>query len=477
MCDNVVDRSQQAQSVRKRRNLSLWMSIGDVFAARGPLLLLLAVALFCEAGWLVFLAPTDELRYECYGLVFWLGSHATTLSSLQPGQCSFLFLGLTGPQAAFHILPKEYPPLTILVFSLPLLAPLPAYTLTFALFMTLVAAGICWLLARSGARRAALVFLLYLVLGTVAVAQERFDLLPAGCTLVCVLAAERQRWKIAYVALAVGILLKLYPVVMLPALFIAEQQATRSGAMAIQKTRFARGWEAVKRWRWRNALLCVLLVCVVMGGFALFNFTAALLDPLRYFLERPPQIESLASSVLWLGGYFGAPYTSSFGFGSLNLTSSLAHLILPSDTLLAVAGLLVVLWLQWRKRIDLPQTLVGLVCVLLTTGKVFSPQYLIWLFPLLAYVWVRGGTRKVWMYGWVVISVLTTLIYVGYYSHLSDPATAHLVVLTLPGFFEVIGLRNLLLLMTTLAFLLNWWNVRGANSQVSEQKHKHKLAS
>jgi len=46
---------------------------------------------------------------------------------------------------------------------------------------------------------------------------------PAGLTLLCVIAAEQRRWKLAYVALALSFLLKIYPLLLLPPLFLAEQ--------------------------------------------------------------------------------------------------------------------------------------------------------------------------------------------------------------------------------------------------------------
>jgi hypothetical protein len=219
-------------------------------------------------------------------------------------------------------------------------------------------------------------------------------------------------------------------------------------------------WENALSWSWRNCLLCVGLILVVMGGFALINFQDAILSPLTYFLNRPPQIESLAGSLIWLGGHFGTPYSLGFTFGSLNIDSSLARLISPVDTLLTVMGLLAVCWLQWRRRIDFAQALVGLVCVLIVTGKVFSPQYLIWLIPLLAYISARGQTNRLWMLSWAAISLLTTFIYIFYYSRLPDPQTAVQIIQTLPGFFELVALRNLLLAVTVLAYICGWWGVR-----------------
>lgn len=432
---------------------------------RVPLLLFLAIAICCEVALLTSLTPNeaDLAHYQCYGLTFWLGSHGAGL--LPPANCAFLFPPPSQPfipQPAFHMLPLEYPPLTILLFSLPLLAPLSAYALVFALLMTLTAGLVYWLLARSDARQAAPIFLLYLLLGAAGVFQERFDLLPAACTLICILAAGRGRWRMAYVALALGVLLKFYPIVILPALFLAEQRAwlKEPGEGAEQEARLSRVWTSIKGWHWSNSLLFAGLLIVVMGGFALLNVQDAIVSPLHYFLTRPIQIESLGGSVLWLGGHFGSLYHITFTFGSLNLDSGLASWISPVDTLLTVAGFLFVFWLQWRRRIDLLQATVGLLCVLMATGKVFSPQYLLWLIPLLAYAYARGKVSRAWMVCWATISLLTTFIYIFYYSRLTDPSTDAQVVLTLPGFFELVALRNLLLLGATLAFLGNWWKTR-----------------
>lgn len=425
----------------------------------------LTAVLFCEAAWLVSLTPTeaDLLHYECYSLTFWLGSHG---ANFLPGTaCAYLFHGIPTPPPSspspLHMLPLEYPPLAILPFSLPLLVPLPYYALSFVLFMTLVAGLIYWLLARSGPKRAAPVFLLYLVLGTAAIAQERFDLLPAACTLLCVLAAERGRWRTAYIALALGVLLKLYPIVMLPALFLAEQ--AQRERMTDQEVSLSSRWLHNKHWYWNNCLFCLGLLIAVTGGFALLNVQEAIISPLHYFLSRPPQIESLVSSAIWLGSYFNLPYTITFTYGSLNISSPLVNVVAPVNTLLTLIGILAVLWLQWRKQIDFAQTMVGLVCILIATGKVFSPQYLIWLFPLLAYVHARGQTRRIWMVSWAIISLLTTFIYIFYYSRLVDPQAAPQILQNMPSFFEVVALRNLLLLVNTLALLGGWWRARSTS--------------
>ncbi|HEX7736092.1 MAG TPA: glycosyltransferase 87 family protein, partial [Ktedonobacteraceae bacterium] len=205
---------------------SLWQAFLD---RRSPLAYVPMVAamvlLFCGASWQLFWDNTDAARYQCYTLAFWQGSQGTHLLSAH--QCRFLQqfgVPLNGV-APFHVLPFEYPPLTLSIFSLALAAPPVYYQIAFAIAMALVALLIYWLLLRFGPRGAALACAFYLVLGSWGTAEGRFDLVPAGLTLLCLIAAERRRWTLAYIALAFGFLLKIYPLLLLPALFMAEQIA------------------------------------------------------------------------------------------------------------------------------------------------------------------------------------------------------------------------------------------------------------
>jgi hypothetical protein len=138
----------------------------------------------------VYLAPNDVSRFQCYALAFWWGGPG--VSSLPAPQCAFL--NISSLQPAFHITPLEYPPLALAIFSAPLLVPAPYYGLTFALMMTAIAVLIGWLLKRYQSQAAVTRFALLLVVGATPFFQLRYDLFPAACMLVCLIAAERRRW-------------------------------------------------------------------------------------------------------------------------------------------------------------------------------------------------------------------------------------------------------------------------------------------
>lgn len=419
------------------------------------------ISMFCGISWQIFLPKTDPARYQCYALTFWLGSNATHL--LPPAQCDFFhdFLHLSSPIPPFHMLPLEYPPLTLIPFSLALLAPLPYYQLAFGLFMSLIAVLIYGLLLHFGPKGGALLFAIYLFIGAIAVAQQRFDLIPALLTLLCLIAAERKHWTAAYIALAFGVLFKLYPILLLPALFIAEQQ--NRGTLTIPEANFTRMellpalWNmlrSIRKWHWNNCLLCLLIIVVVTGAFALLDFQGAVVNQVVYFLHRPIQVEATGSTLLRVAEHIGIPFTISSTYGSLNINSILDGPVGMISTLCLIVGFLAVIWQQWRGRLDLAQSMIALLLVFVATGKVFSPQYLIWLMPLLAYV---GAFDLFWLVCWGIISLLTTYIYAVLYTR---PVASLTDIPYTPGFVQLVTLRNAFFVLVTLAYLFNWFQVR-----------------
>lgn len=431
----------------------------DALLARGGIrayipIIIVTICMFCGTFWLM--PATDPARYQCYALTFWFGSGALHL--LPQAQCAFL--GMVTGQAPFHMLPIEYPPLALVPFSLALLVPLSYYQFAFALLISFVAVLTYWLLLRYGPRGAALIFAVYLFIGTIAVAQIRYDLLPAMLTLLCLIAAERKQWTAAYIALAFGVLLKLYPLLLLPALFIAEQQ--ESGCFYIPPSGLSLSmlpqhlWKTLRgilHWRWKNCVLFLGILFVITGLFSLVDFQGAIVSQLQYFVQRPMQVEALGSTLLWIANRLGVSWSIVYTFGSLNILNNLAGVVMRGESLLFGSGCLYVIWLQWCRRIDLTQASIALLLLFIATGKVFSPQYLIWLIPLLAYT---GVCNAFWLFFWGAISLLTTFIYIFLYSRLADPQN----IMSLHGFFETVGVRNLFFALLTLAYLFNWFRAR-----------------
>ncbi len=145
--------------------------------------------IFYFASWQFSWLNTDPARFQCYALTYWMGSTGAQL--LPAAQCSFLPI-LTMAQSPLHMLPLEYPPFALVIFSLPLFVPLLYYQLVFAVLMALVSTLIYWLLLHYAPRGAALAFVFYVFIGVLALVQERFDLVPAALTLLCLIVIRTQ---------------------------------------------------------------------------------------------------------------------------------------------------------------------------------------------------------------------------------------------------------------------------------------------
>jgi Glycosyltransferase family 87 len=360
----------------------------------------------------------------------------------------------------FRHLPVEYPPLAILPFTLTLLPPLPDALVVFEWWMAaLLIAGYLWI-RRYDSRAHAVTYAAYLLLGAAATVLDRYDLVPALVTLLALWAAQRRRFTLAYGLLAAGVLLKLYPAFLVPLVAIEQWRTLRAPSPAAARVRSTgdrrrprrkrarRAWSISGAWDTlarelrrpetrqvaRGVALCAGIVAAGFGIAALLSPQGAL-SGFQYAGSRPLQIESTPASLLWLGTLLGFPARAVYTFQSLNYVGPLDTVLEPLSVLALTAGCALVYWQQLRGRLDGGRAFVACLCVLLVANKIFSPQYLIWILPLVAYV--EGFDAL-----WVAIGLLTTLIYPFiYFAH------PH-INLVAPDwrFLPAVALRNALLL-------------------------------
>jgi hypothetical protein len=339
----------------------------------------------------------------------------------------------TGP-APLRSLPAEYPILSLVPFTLTLLPPLHDFVSVFALWMlVLFAAGYAAIRARESGR-AAEVCGVYLALGCFATVLGRFDLVPAAATVLAYWAARERRFTLAYGLLAAGTLLKLYPLFLVP-IVVLEQYRT----LELHPLR-ARPPRAV-------LLGLALFAGSVAAGFAI---SAALnpsgwLGPFVYNAQRPLQVESVPASLLWLSGLLGQPVAPDHSYHSYNMVGRISHEL----SLLAQAGLVAgCLWVYWQQlngRLNLGRAIALCLLIVVCTDRVFSPQYLIWVVPMVA-IMDRDYDGV-----WLAICALTTLIFPYAYDfaglHGSGTPSSY------PWFFPaLIALRNALLVVATVRF-------------------------
>ena len=351
----------------------------------------------------------------------------------------------------FRALPAEYPPLSLLPFTLTLLPPIGDFFTVFALWMLAIAVlGYIGFLIYS-TRRRAIIYAVYLIVGATATLLARYDLVPALLTLAALWATQRRRFGWAYALIALGILTKLYPAFLLPIVMIAQWRAATArarieGRAPTEKLTGRWWWDRptiVLRRLWAQPATPRLAAGVVLClGFVALGFWAAFainptgaLSGFNYAGARPLQIESTPATLLWLGTLLGAPARADYSFVSLNYVGPLDTILKPLSMVALLALCLLVYWRQAQGRLTVGQAFVACLCAVVATNKIFSPQYLIWLLPVVAAV-------EGFSFLWLAICILTTLeypiIYLMRQPILTVPYT--------PEFMPLIAVRNLLLL-------------------------------
>src|SRR5260370_40750635 len=425
------------------------------------ILLLLASLLYYGNFWQILRADSDVAHYQCYAVAFWQGWSG--FQQLPRGQCTMIiysdnylmdtsqrgllyamylhglpsgliqFVAGQSPNLPYHTLPYEYPWPMLLPFSLGLVVPAYWYQIAFAIWMLLLAGCIYFVLQRWRSRRAAFAYSLYLLVGGWSTVAGRFDIIPTALTLFAVICAVQKRWNWAFALLALATLSKFYPATLLVPFLLALQQGAQGK------------WYAWRKWQPVVVFvgICMLAMCV-----SLLLSMVGTLAPLGFFGYRPVEVESLSASLLWVLSLLGKTslkYVTTFG--SLNVLSPLSSGVTSRMTVLLVVGIPYTWWLQWRRRIDLPMSCLLTLLILLITGKVFSPQYLIWVIPLAAYV---GQSNCWWVLFWTMVGLLTSWIYpyIFHIFHMHPHLYASL-------FYPITAVRNFLLLGFILSVLIS----------------------
>jgi hypothetical protein len=288
----------------------------------------------------------------------------------------------------------EYPPLALVPMVLPALAwpfgqlTLDGYPWLFAAWsaVLLLALGVVLgLIVRlpgwrplTARPRSVAVRLAIVSAGAALALTWRFDLSPALLVMVALWAALTGRPGAAGIAVGLGVLAKLYPLGLVPALAIPWLLPLDVGRLA----RFALAIAA-------TVVLVMLPFAVLAGGDA-FGF-------LSYQAQRGLQVESIGGGLAVLGGLIaGHPIEMSYGFSAVQVEGDFARTWLALLPILTVAGFGLLGLLGWR-RIEWNRTagsevpartvvafVTASVLVLLATSKVFSIQYVVWIVPFAA---------------------------------------------------------------------------------------------
>lgn len=294
----------------------------------------------------------------------------------------------------FHALPLEYPPWALAPFSLTLFPPIADPIRLFTAWMAVLFVGGYLLIFWRANRQASLLYLLYMPLGAAAFIVARFDIAPMLATLGAFFALRDRRFALGSGLLVMGGLIKLYPFFLMPLAVAACW-----GAAALPWPRRLA----------RSSLALTPAVLVLAAGIWLpwhLNPDHAW-NALTYAAQRPTQVESTWSLIVWASTGLGHPTTIDFFYGSHNWLGPLSMTLATWSTPVLVVGCLAIALAHLAGRLDLLRAYLATLSIILLANKVFSTQYLIWVLPFVAIV---EGFDLVWV-GICLLTSVGTVIY------------------------------------------------------------------
>jgi hypothetical protein len=305
---------------------------------------------------------------------------------------------MTDGRVPYRDFPVEYPPAALPVFLLPALGEgdSDAYRRRFEGLMAGLGVACVVLVAAVASSLWAPVFVAAAPLALGSVYLSRFDLWPAALTLIALGLLVAGRLRLGLGALGLAAAAKLYPAVLAP--------------IAVAHV-----------WRIRGRREALISIGVFLGVIAAIVLPFAVASPGGVWdgfwqqAGRPLQIESLGAGLL-LGAHhlFGLDLTMESSHGSQNLAGSGADALAVISALLQ-AAVLVALWVWYARgpatRDRLLVACAAAVCAFVASGKVLSPQFLIWLVPLVPLV---GGRRGLVASGALAAALVLTQLWFPY---------------------------------------------------------------
>jgi len=267
----------------------------------------------------------------------------------------------------------EYPPAALPVFVLPSLLSRFNYEHVFQLEMAIsLLAIVLAVFVLAGPEAALLAGLAPLALGSVVI--SRFDLLPAALVGWALVFLVSRRFTLSAILLGTAFAAKLWPAVLVPffIVWLLRNHGRRVAAVWTAATALV------------AAVWFVPFTVLSPGGIG---------HSFHEQFARPLQIESLGGAILIAVHHtFGTTLGRVDSFGSQNLVGPGTHLVATLTSVVGAIALLVV-WFLYVRSDGLETTLVvycaAAVATVIAFGKVFSPQFLIWLIPLVLSVRTR----------------------------------------------------------------------------------------
>ena len=316
---------------------------------------------------IVWLASTPEIYAQG-------GIDATSDVNLYNGWATAL---IDEAQRAYSTVPIEYPPGSMPFILFPQVLPgdvsyLDAFIGMMAAIDIAAFIGLYVISKRWGSRWGMALWLIALpALGPIV--YLRLDLVPAVATIWAFERASARDWMGGGAWMGVGAIAKLYPLLFLPA----------GAILAGQRRRFIIAAVA--------AFVAPLLPLIP-------SFQEMVSSVLGYHADRGIQVESLWGGILFLAQKTGSDLFLGYSFGALHFDGALADTLKTVATVASIAGLAVGTWIATRagereKAKAYAEVSFVILVLSLTTGTVFSPQFLIWLLAIAGVVAGMADSR------------------------------------------------------------------------------------
>jgi uncharacterized membrane protein len=361
----------------------------------------------------------------------------------------------------------EYPPIALLLFYLPYLVSHNldgGYITAFAVEMMLFGMAGVWLifgLARQLRVSSWVVLVCYtlIVIAIGDIAVQRFDLVPAIITLAALYAFCRGKYEVAWLVLSIGVMTKVYPAVLAPVFLIFQWR--RGG--------WHRLWPSLAVFSLTLALIAVPALWLGKGEF-IHSFTVQ--------GSRSLQLESLyASLLLLLNSLELVSAVPAQGPMSFDVYSPWAEPLSKGAFIIVIAALAAVYLLFMRRTnrnldmaipsmLDAEETAdvlnysMAAVAVFIITNKVFSPQFILWLCPLIPLF--SGRWYKVGWVAFILVACLTWYVYPMNYFELADGQQVAM---------NALILRNILMILLVVLFVLKPAHLPSASADVHALAH------
>jgi uncharacterized membrane protein len=345
----------------------------------------------------------------------------------------------------------EYPPLAFIFFTLPRLvaSTLSVYQLAFAIEVFIFDALGLFLLSKLskqlGCNRTmvlAIYSVLLLAIGPIII--FRYDIIPAVTVIACLYAFSKQKYRLSWVILTIAALTKIYPAVIAPILLLYQLSHRQYKEML------------------RGVVVIIITTVIIITPGLILN-PSGFLESFTMQMQRGLHAESTYASFLLLGQNMGLTDVTIRTIGptplSVNVVSPLASTLARTALWVMLPALGLIYWLFYRHRrrqivsnssnnqtdtADVIHYSFLAILVFLLTSNIFSPQFLIWLYPFVPLV-----TRR-WRYlPWLTMVAVCAITYYLYPMHYNSFMSEN------PRMVMILFARNFLLLVL-LGLSIEW---------------------